>query len=604
MDSVEKTDAMSVIYPNRLIGQQIRLLEVHPGSGADAIKTRLLPANLLTVPDFEAISYAWGDASAKCLISCDGVEIAITESLHGALLRMRRPQIPRLVWVDAICINRHDIDERNQQVALMHRIFSQASTVAVWLGWDGGENVHLAVKAINLIWERCLDYVAAQNLSLTNMTFKDMESVEIVKNASLDDAFDCETWLSISHFFARPWFERVWCAQEIILGQQGTILIDTCQVPWKYVGTAAAVLMAQTSQPTDYHTGRRPRDKADRCVFAAQLYLHQGRDTVLGNLETFCNRKATDPRDIVYGLLGLQDDRSAGRILEPDYNKITAEVYVDVVMVAVNDDNGLRILSNVQHEDSFRQLDDYPSWTPYWPRQRSVSFLDRGKWYAGGEQAIEVSFPSRWELLARGVVFEKIVFVSDIHPRSLDEYGSLHPFPELMLEMWRAYALLNLSDESLQSGFAKLCRTLTAGYTASGEAVHQLDENNRSIFYADYFAFIERILQYTGQKDQIFTPPHLATFDGSWKRYARGVRYACRSRRIFRTQGGSLGLGPACTGIGDWVCVLKGGKVPYVLRPAEASFNFLGECYIDDIMRGELFLGGSFHSKSTTLSLK
>ncbi|PMD30485.1 hypothetical protein L207DRAFT_377331, partial [Hyaloscypha variabilis F] len=58
-------------------------------------------------------------------------------------------------------------------------------------------------------------------------------------------------------------------------------------------------------------------------------------------------------------------------------------------------------------------------------------------------------------------------------------------------------------------------------------------------------------------------------------------------RRLFRTREGSLGLGPACTDIGDRVCVLKGGEVPYVLRPTEGSFYFLGECYIDDIMRGE-----------------
>jgi hypothetical protein len=50
-----------------------------------------------------------------------------------------------------------------------------------------------------------------------------------------------------------------------------------------------------------------------------------------------------------------------------------------------------------------------------------------------------------------------------------------------------------------------------------------------------------------------------------------------------------LGIGPACTIIGDRVCVLKGVEVPYVLRPADESFWFMGECYIDDIMRGELF---------------
>lgn len=301
------------------------------------------------------------------------------------------------------------------------------------------------------------------------------------------------------------------------------------------------------SHSTGYTLGPRQHDQSIVCVSAAQLYLHRGKASLLGNLEIFRNRKAADPRDMVYGLLGLQDSRLSGwSIIEPDYDKTIAQVYLDVVVAAVNDGGDFRILSNVQHDDSFQHLDDFPSWAPYWPRQRSVSFIDRGKWYAGGRQPIKASFSYSYrELLAEGIIAEKIVSVSETHPKSLDEYGALHPFLDLMLELWQEYAPIDLSDDSFQSGFGKLCRTLTAGYTASGEVVYELDAKERFTFYADYLAFIHYIMQYIGQTAQLSTAPTLAATVASWERFARGVRYACRSTRIFRTESGLLGLGQA-----------------------------------------------------------
>ncbi|KGQ02704.1 hypothetical protein BBAD15_g12079 [Beauveria bassiana D1-5] len=351
--------------------------------------------------------------------------------------------------------------------------------VVVWFGRDGGENLHLAVAAINSIYQRYVEHAAIQNSSLAKMSFSQLESITIAESIPLDDAFDSETWISLSRFFARPWFERVWCVQEIILAKQGMILTDTCQVPWERVGTSAAILLAQISRPTDYYSRPRQRDKAIICVRAAQLHSHTRKTTLLGNLGLFRDRKAMDPRDLVYGLLGLQDDRSGGCRLEPDYTKTTSEVYVDVVRNAIYDGDGLEFLSSVQHEDSFRQLADCPSWAPYWPRQRCVSFLDRGSWYADGKQAIGVSFPSQKEMLAEGVVYEKICFVGDIHPVEFDAYGSLHPFPDLILDLWRNYVSLKPHTETFQHRLEKLGRTLTAGYTVGGDAVYQLDGHQR-----------------------------------------------------------------------------------------------------------------------------
>ncbi|KAH6711201.1 hypothetical protein BKA61DRAFT_488615, partial [Leptodontidium sp. MPI-SDFR-AT-0119] len=57
-------------------------------------------------PKYEALSYAWGNEDANESIIIDGKSLAIRSNLAAAL-RQR-------IWIDAICINQADVDERNQ----------------------------------------------------------------------------------------------------------------------------------------------------------------------------------------------------------------------------------------------------------------------------------------------------------------------------------------------------------------------------------------------------------------------------------------------------------------------------------------------------------
>ena len=61
-------------------------------------------------------------------------------SLYYALHHLRQPDQSRYLWIDAICINQEDLDERSQQVGLMRQIYSQASHVVVWLGPEADDS--------------------------------------------------------------------------------------------------------------------------------------------------------------------------------------------------------------------------------------------------------------------------------------------------------------------------------------------------------------------------------------------------------------------------------------------------------------------------------
>ena len=113
----------------------IRLLHLEPGSGDD-IRFSLYPVRLGDKPSYEAISYCWGDPKDTREVHCDGALLHVTNSLYTALKRLRKEDGVRVLWADAVCINQTDTEEKNRQVRLMSAIYSQPTSVLVWLGDD------------------------------------------------------------------------------------------------------------------------------------------------------------------------------------------------------------------------------------------------------------------------------------------------------------------------------------------------------------------------------------------------------------------------------------------------------------------------------------
>lgn len=150
----------NIVYPNRLKGSSIRLLELLPGDLDDELECRLVETPLHDITTFEALSYVWGDPAIREPIKCNGQAMTITTNLAQALRRLRLsraapskgqleqadlPQqeadehdqstgISRVLWADAICINQEDIIERGQQVQLMREIYTKATGLSYGLG--------------------------------------------------------------------------------------------------------------------------------------------------------------------------------------------------------------------------------------------------------------------------------------------------------------------------------------------------------------------------------------------------------------------------------------------------------------------------------------
>lgn len=113
----------------------IRLLKLEPASMPTAeLYGQLIHERLSANSAYAAVSYTWGDPIFPKVLNLAGGILKITENLHSALRAFRDRRQPRMLWVDGVCIDQANPDDKNHQVALMSEIYKRANKVLGWLG--------------------------------------------------------------------------------------------------------------------------------------------------------------------------------------------------------------------------------------------------------------------------------------------------------------------------------------------------------------------------------------------------------------------------------------------------------------------------------------
>jgi len=198
------------------VDDSFRLMELHPGQGEEPITLRLVDSHVKTAPPYESLSYTWGDASHQVPVrvfyggdnheSHETAKIKITFNCHAAVKRLRRPDTPRMLWVDSICINQSIVPERNRQLGLMTNIYQNAAQVLIYLGesHDDSDSV--------MSWIRELD---------SPSHFGD-------GNSSTPPSKE-----TLQKFLQRPWFHRVWILQEAAFAKQAIVICGSQETDWK-----------------------------------------------------------------------------------------------------------------------------------------------------------------------------------------------------------------------------------------------------------------------------------------------------------------------------------------------------------------------------------
>lgn len=141
-------------YPHMPLpnNDSIRILHLHPGAlQADihlSLEVIALP-NKQSQVEYEAVSYTWGDSTGQKEVSHydtnsdDVTVLKVTTNCYDALRRLRYTDRTRKIWLDSICIDQSNLDERSAQVRVMGSIYAGAKEVIVYVGEsaDGSDAV-------------------------------------------------------------------------------------------------------------------------------------------------------------------------------------------------------------------------------------------------------------------------------------------------------------------------------------------------------------------------------------------------------------------------------------------------------------------------------
>ncbi|KAF2254492.1 hypothetical protein BU26DRAFT_417709, partial [Trematosphaeria pertusa] len=140
MASTPTSDALYRYKPLTPTTQEIRLLTLLPGEWASPIECNVKHVDLDDGPEYEALSYTWGDLNDKVDIRVEGATFSVTRNLEVALRYLRHETQERVLWIDAVCINQVDSAEKSTQIQAMYRIFSSADRVLAWTGKESNDS--------------------------------------------------------------------------------------------------------------------------------------------------------------------------------------------------------------------------------------------------------------------------------------------------------------------------------------------------------------------------------------------------------------------------------------------------------------------------------
>ncbi|KAL7756813.1 hypothetical protein ACKLNR_013806 [Fusarium oxysporum f. sp. zingiberi] len=285
-DFGQETMVSSPYQPLRSSNGQIRLLILHPAFQHDApIRCLLEPAFLSSNPDFEALSYTWGGPGNSCNISLGNHDFLVEDNAAAALRRLRWKMKKRVLWIDAICINQADVDEKNEQVPLMQKIYGQAQNVLVWLG----EPTDGSILGMRLLQNRMASvgwhqWKIDQTYGKPTLPFfKSVNSSIAMMHRSrlIQEQINGE----VREFLDRPWWRRTWIIQEVVLAKNIQIICGDEVVTWDTVASLLKRLRMTQAEVQVFGV-----KLSDRNVFPDRMYnlisgYHQKWHSTAGRLE-------------------------------------------------------------------------------------------------------------------------------------------------------------------------------------------------------------------------------------------------------------------------------------------------------------------------------
>lgn len=404
------TAAWRPLQKNR---NQIRILELLPANVDSApLLCQLHIVSLDDNPVYEALSYRWGNINDTKTITLCGQSFKVTSNAFHALEALRLDTESRFLWVDAICIDQKNLEERSHQVNIMGNIYSNALNVRVWLESDYKCNIAPYV----------LSHASDYSLHF------DEEIRNIVMGA-----------ISMS-----SWWRRVWTAQEAVLAKE--LMFHTGKDHFtlhelqKFLSAMTRHLSAENRCCRRYFVGFGDEPLETFSYFISDLLqrradLHKSGFQLSELIKAYTHRDSTDLRDKVFGFIGLAKD-APDNIVRYDLSLVDCYTHTATEIIRQTKDLDIfrSIMSPVgrnadvqetseQRNTPFarRRMQGLPSWVPDW--SQGTEFISAqnytvyqnlcSSFNAGGHTEVNVNFPSAHQLALDGIICDTVHKVAE-----------------------------------------------------------------------------------------------------------------------------------------------------------------------------------------------
>ncbi|KAK1715383.1 heterokaryon incompatibility protein-domain-containing protein [Colletotrichum lupini] len=609
----------------RLRDDQIRLIRFLADESTTAIDLSIFSINQ-SLPAYQSLSYSWmtdGLASDHALMIGDR-KLPILGSVYSFTQALRSKGIlldGTWWWIDSICIDQRNLEERNQQVRLMQEIYRRARRAIVWLG----EKSHDSNEAIKFI--RLLNKVNLQGHSDTGIR----PILEQYRN-------HYTYWTALKSFFLRKWWTRIWTIQEFVIPERVSMWCGTqsinrtviCRALW----TADKCPWSGFKETLGFSYGFNRR----RLWMLYKISKKSNKDITMSLpalAAYFSQCDATDDRDRLYGLRALSTD---GFLLEVSYARSVEEVYLHYTQAFIDHHKSLDIICFASvYSSSFSNGYSSMSWVPDWrlemhslvtplmASQGSRTHIGNMRpplsleysgvpavYSASRDREAEYSFHER-TLTTKGTLLDtidglagsrKFPFIQSSHQNNLrsstkNSVGFSRPIEilrrickTLVLDRKNRYLQYAMPDEDFFHDFIRLCslRMEDSPDLIAQEFQEWFDWTRPLLICGHTF---ESIVRDTLNNDPEFIsmagpPPNQAEFihDSFFGRLVDTI--GRMSSRLMVSCDGHVGLVPQRAMKGDFLCVLFGCSVPVVLRRYDDtdSFVVIGECFVDGYMEG------------------
>ena len=620
---------------------EFRLLTIYPGRQEAVIECSLAYTSLeIQPPTYEAVSCTWGQATRDWMIVVNDLPFGVSENVIAALRALRYQSKTRTLWVEATCVDQHNLAERSSQLQLKSQIFGRAAAVIAWLG-SGTIKTHETFRFIERHVESTSSPMKAE------VDWDDAYGHTIMENIAED-------------ILRRKWWQWAPAVQEVAVSDNIVIKCGSSSVGWNEFLEMLKFLRARSGETSRLLTGR-----SLDCMYSIKsTYASGARQDLSQLLLRLCLFESPDPRDKLFTALAVREKRASQYHLL-DYTKSMLEVHLDIIDTCLNADGSLDFLSLAGLGESNNSQSSWlpdlrqpqPSWRakdilakPSYTNLIASAFSHPASSFAADGRNSNVNAniglsAGHHILMATGLVVDSIEIVPTSSlgrstPSLLKTweivlsyaFGTLEPFQSLT-DRWVA----RMSPRVLnpESKKAKYVECLVDGNIEHCELRRELFRKARDKLLkgvpnynlrrtqphyptpADFQdAYYRTVLTDRTASQQRATPGYIAACMTDLETAERAavvlprdvlpdvamqnrcaafqedfiaaIEASLQFRTLFVTQTGYLGIGPLTMQPDDMVCVLLGCSIPVVIRMEAPNRHILiGECYVHGIMDGE-----------------